>query len=229
MSEGVSSEDSSSIRSGYDRWALVYDDDANPMPALEAPLVRARVGDVRGLDALDLGCGTGRHAVWLAQSGATVTAVDFSAEMLARARSKAGAEAVRFVEHDLHERLPLGYRQFDLVVSGLVLEHIVDLSAFFGEVQRVLRPNGRAVLSTMHPAMFLRGSQARFTDPDSGEIVEPGSYAHQTCDFIAAALEAGLKLTHLGEHSPDAALASRYPRCEKYVGWPMVLLLSFVA
>ena len=68
----------SSVRSGYDRWALVYDYDANPLSALEEPLMKEAAGDVRGLTALDLGCGTGRHALWIAAAGATVIAVDFS-------------------------------------------------------------------------------------------------------------------------------------------------------
>jgi malonyl-CoA O-methyltransferase len=66
-----------SIRAGYDRWALVYDHDLNPLPALEEPIMREAIGDVRGLTVLDLGCGTGRHALWLAASGAAVTALDF--------------------------------------------------------------------------------------------------------------------------------------------------------
>jgi malonyl-CoA O-methyltransferase len=80
----------SSVRSGYDRWAAMYDHDGNPLQGLEGPVVREAVGDVRGLDVLDLGCGTGRHALWLAAGGATVTAVDFSAGMLAAARRKPG-------------------------------------------------------------------------------------------------------------------------------------------
>src|SRR4249920_3483939 len=103
MSEPALPRTSPSIRAGYDGWAAVYDRDANPLLALEEPLVRAVVGDVRGLAALDLGCGTGRHTLWLAREGASVTALDFSAGMLAAARAKPGAEAVRFVVHDLHE------------------------------------------------------------------------------------------------------------------------------
>src|SRR5438552_4991460 len=95
-----------SIRAGYDRWALVYDHDANPLPALEEPFVREAVGEVRGLAVLDLGCGTGRHTVWLAAAGAFVTAVDYSDGMLAEARRKPGAADVRFLVHDLHEPLP---------------------------------------------------------------------------------------------------------------------------
>jgi malonyl-CoA O-methyltransferase len=91
----------SGIRSGYDRWAVVYDHDANPLIALEEPVVHDALGDVRGAAALDLGCGTGRHALWLAAPGAAVTAVDFSDGMLAEARRKPGADAVRFAVHDL--------------------------------------------------------------------------------------------------------------------------------
>src|SRR3712207_887103 len=107
----------SSVRSGYDRWAAVYDHDANPLQALEGPVVREAIGNVRGLNALDMGCGTGRHALWLAAGGATVTAVDFSEGMLAEARGKPGAEAIRFIVHDLHLPLPFAAGQFDLVLS----------------------------------------------------------------------------------------------------------------
>lgn len=78
----------SEVRGGYDRWAAVYDHDGNPLQALEGPVVRAAVGDVRGLKVLDLGCGTGRHALWLAAAGAHVTGVDFSEGMLAEARGR---------------------------------------------------------------------------------------------------------------------------------------------
>src|SRR3982750_2140936 len=125
-------------RDGYDRWASVYDHDANPLQGLEEPHVRELAGDVRGLAVLDLGCGTGRHSLWLAAAGATVTAVDFSAGVLPEARKKPGADAVRWLAHDLHRRLPFADGTFDLVVSGLVLEHLAELDGFFAETRRVL-------------------------------------------------------------------------------------------
>ena len=184
------------------------------------------LGDVRGRAALDLGCGTGRHALWLAAHGAAVTAVDFSEGMLAAARRKPGAEAIRFLVHDLTTPLPLSDGAFDVVVSGLLLEHLPDLGGFFREARRVLRAGGRAVFSAMHPAMFLRGTQARFTDPESQEVIQPGSYPHQIADFVTAALGAGLRIDGLDERSADAALAARFPRAEKYVGWPMLVVLT---
>ena len=213
------------VRERYDRWAAVYDHDANPLPALEEPHVRAAAGDVRDLAVLDLGCGTGRHAVWLARGGARVTAVDFSEGMLAEARRNAAGTAVSFLAHDLHRRLPFADGAFDLVVSGLVLEHLRDLAGFFAEAHRVLRPDGRAVVSAMHPAMFLRGSQARFTDPASGDVVQPGSLPHRLGDFVMAAVDAGFRLDGIGEYAPDAAFAARFPRAEKYVDWPMLVVL----
>jgi malonyl-CoA O-methyltransferase len=229
MAEPRPPRTSPSVRTGYDGWAAVYDHDANPMPVLEEPLVRAAVGDPRGLAALDLGCGTGRHALWLAKAGAAVTAVDFSEGMLAEARRKPGAEAIRFLVHDLHEPLPLPAAGFDLVVSGLVLEHLRDLAAFFGEMRRLLRPGGRAVVSAMHPAMWLRGAQARFTDPASGEVIQPGSYPHQLGDLVMAAVRAGFAVEGIEERAADADFAAEYPRAAKYVGWPMVVVLRLRA
>jgi ubiquinone/menaquinone biosynthesis C-methylase UbiE len=213
------------VRKGYDRWAEVYDHDANPMPALEEPLVQAAVGDPAGLEVLDLGCGTGRHTAWLAAAGARVTAVDFSPGMLAVARDRLGDREARFLQHDLHDPLPLENGSFDLVVSGLVLEHLRDLNVFFAEVNRVLRQSGRTVISAMHPAMFERGSQARFTDPESGEIVQPGSIDHSLEDISSAAIAAGFLVNELQEYAPDAAFTARFPRAQKYLDYPMLVVM----
>jgi ubiquinone/menaquinone biosynthesis C-methylase UbiE len=218
-----------SIRAGYDQWAEVYDHDQNPLVALEEPVVRRELGDVAGLAVIDLGCGTGRHALWLAAQGASVTAVDFSNGMLEEARRKPGADAVRFVAHDLARPLPFSDGAFDRVVSGLVLEHLQDLGRFFSEARRVLRPGGGAVVSAMHPAMFLKGSQAAFTDPATGEKIRPGSFAHSIGDFVMAGVRAGFSLEAIIEDAPDAEFAERYPRASKYVGWPMLVVLRLRA
>jgi ubiquinone/menaquinone biosynthesis C-methylase UbiE len=217
-----------SVRDAYDRWAAVYDHDGNPLIGLEEPVVREAVGAVRGLQVLDLGCGTGRHSLWMAAAGATVTGIDFSAGMLAEAQRKPGADAIRFVIHDLNLPLPLS-AEFDLVVSGLVLEHLWNLDGFFAEAHRVLKPHGRAVISAMHPAMFLRGAQARFTDPLSDELVQPGSLPHSIGAFVMAAVRSGFRLSAMEEVAPDAEFAAAYPRASRYVDWPMLVVLSLAA
>ena len=217
------------VRDGYDRWAMVYDDDQNPLQALEGPLVQQACGNVQGLRVLDMGCGTGRHTLWLAQAGAEVTGFDFSEAMLAKAHEKAKGYSIDLIVHDLHQRLPFEAGQFDMIVSGLVLEHIADLAHYFSEIARVLGNPGRAVVSAMHPAMFLRDSQAQFTDPNSGDKVRPGSLSHQLSDVVMGAVSASLELVHFAEHSADAQLAEDFPRSEKYVGWPMLVLFEFRA
>lgn len=77
--------------------------------------------------------------------------------------------------------------------------------------------------------MFLRGSQARFADPDSGDIVQPGSLPYQIGDFVMAAVAAGFHIEHIGEYAPDAEFAARYLRAEKYIGWPMLVVLQLRA
>jgi malonyl-CoA O-methyltransferase len=154
--------DQLSTRDGYDRWASVYDDDGNPLIALEEPLVDRLLGDVSGLKIADIGCGTGRHAIRLARAGAIVHGVDFSQAMLDRAHRKAGALPIEFTIHDLARALPFDDGNFDRVVCGLVIDHIADLTGLFREMRRICRPGGFAVVSVMHPAMMLRGVQRGF-------------------------------------------------------------------
>ncbi len=213
-------------QAGYDRWAEIYDDEDNPLIALEEPRIVQLLGDVTGLEVLELGSGTGRWTMRLLGWGARVTAVEFSEAMIARAQHKPGFGAVRLLRHDLTRTpLPLAAGAFDRVVCFLVLDHIADLGAFFGECRRVSRPHAEVLVSTMHPAMMLRGIQAHFRDPHSGQDVCPASAAHQVSDYVMGALRAGLSINHLSEHAVDGDLAARSPRASKYLGWPMLLLM----
>ena len=214
-----------STRDGYDRWSEIYDGEGNPLVELEEPQVDRLLGEARGLEILDVGCGTGRHALRLAARGARVTAVDFSPGMLARARAKSGAEQVRFVEHDLAGPLPFAPASFDRVVCGLVIDHVAPLAPFFAELVRVVRPHGVVVATVMHPAMMLKGVQARFTDPATGRETRPASHPHRLSDYMMAALDSGACVMALSEHAADAALAARVPRASRYVGWPLLFVM----
>jgi ubiquinone/menaquinone biosynthesis C-methylase UbiE len=193
---------------------------------LEEPEVDRALGDVKDLEVLDVGAGTGRHAVRVAQRGARVTAVDFSEEMLARARQKPGADKVRWLVHDVTRPLPFGAKTFDRVLSALVLEHIpVDLLAsFFRELGRVTRDDGVIVVTAMHPAMFLKGVSANFRD-DGGEV-RPRSHPATLSDYVMGAARAGLVIDALTEHTVDETLAARNERSRKWLGWPALFVMT---
>jgi ubiquinone/menaquinone biosynthesis C-methylase UbiE len=194
---------------------------------LEEPEVDRALGDVTDLEVLDVGAGTGRHAVRVAQRGARVTAVDFSEEMLARARQKTGADRVRWLVHDVALPLPFESRSFDRVLSALVLEHIPvdDLASFFRDLGRVARDDGLIVVTAMHPAMFLKGVSANFRD-DSGEV-RPRSYVATLSDYVMGAIQAGLVIVSLAEHSVDEGLVARNERSRKWLGWPALFVMTF--
>ena len=213
-------------REGYDLWSEIYDDEANPLVMIEAPEVSRALGDVRGLSVLDVGCGTGRHAVELAKAGAHVTGVDFSNGMLEKARAKPGAESVRFIHQDAAATLPFEPRSFDRVISCLVVDHVKDLATFFSELHRVCRDDGSIVVSVMHPAMMLKGVQARFDDPRTGRKIWPQSVPNQISDYVMGALHAGLRVASLSEYAMPQEVAARHPRAEKYLGWPILFLMK---
>lgn len=104
-----------------------------------------RLGDVRGLDCLDLGCGHGMASVVLARRGAGVTALELSEGYIAEAARRARANGVRVdcVRGDA-ERLPFADAAFDGIWGNAILHHL-DIATAGREVVRVLRPGGVAV------------------------------------------------------------------------------------
>jgi 2-polyprenyl-6-hydroxyphenyl methylase / 3-demethylubiquinone-9 3-methyltransferase len=93
---------------------------------------------------LDVACGGGLLAPYLAESGYTHVGVDLSASALAQA----SAHGVTSVQGDV-VRLPFGDETFDVVVAGEILEHVTDLATVVAEVCRVLRVGGTLVIDTI--------------------------------------------------------------------------------
>ena len=212
-------------KSGYDRWSTIYDDELNPLVMLEESVVRKWIASPAGLRIVDVGCGTGRHAVWLAEAGASVDAYDASPGMLSKARDKPSADRVQFHTHSLPAPLPAADGTYDVALLALVADHLEDPEGTLRDVRRVLKPDGLLVFTVMHPAINLLGITARFTDPDSGDEVRVAAFEHTYGAYVMAALRAGFAIEKIVEQKADAALAARTPRAEKYVGWPLLLAL----
>ncbi len=135
-------------------------------------------GRLAGRDVLELGCGAAQGGRWLAARGASVTALDLSAGQLHAARAlnaRSATPVLRLVQADA-QRLPLRDASFDLVASAFgALPFVADSAGTFAEVARVLRPGGRAVLSSSHPVRWVFPD-----DPGPGGLVVRQSYFDRT-------------------------------------------------
>ena len=101
---------------------------------------------VEGLDvgsALDLACGEGRNAIWLANQGWSVTGVDFSAVGIEKARRTAGDAVVDWVVADVISYVP--DRTFDLVMIVYVHLGAADMKHLFANAARALTPGGTLI------------------------------------------------------------------------------------
>lgn len=102
-------------------------------------------GDAR---IVDVGCGTGQMAIYLARGDRSVVGVDLSGASLrlgADAARRFAVERVRFVQTDLH-RPGLRDATFDVVFSSGVVHHTPDPRAAFARLARLARPGGMIVL-----------------------------------------------------------------------------------
>jgi SAM-dependent methyltransferase len=215
------------VREGYAEWAKQYDGEPNPLIALEEPLVLELIGDVAGVDVLDAACGTGRYSLPLAEAGARVCGLDSSEEMLSHARGKATERGLApdLRIGDLHA-LPFEDESFDLVVSGLALCHIPDLSPVMAEFARVLRPGGRLIVSDFHPFCLLIGWRTAFDRPEARYWIE--NHLNLTEAYVRALLANGFALTELRESVVDERVAGILSEhdIERFRGWPAALVLA---
>jgi demethylmenaquinone methyltransferase / 2-methoxy-6-polyprenyl-1,4-benzoquinol methylase len=163
----------------FDRIAPVYDAMNRVMTAgLDRRWRRITVEEtVRSGDrTLDACCGTGDLAIIAARAGATVVGLDFSTEMLARARRK--APELEWVEGDLLE-LPFEDESFDAATVGFGVRNVADLGRALAELHRVLRVGGTvAILEITRPHGPLRVFYSLWFDrvvPLLGKVLPGGS------------------------------------------------------
>ena len=116
------------------------------LPEAEVGLLPA---DMTGLDAIELGCGTGYGAAWMARRGARTFGVDISAAQLATARRLAATHGVEvsWLEASA-EAVPQPDRAFDFALSEYGAALWCDPYSWIPEARRLLRPGGRLVFLT---------------------------------------------------------------------------------
>ena len=137
------------VRAGFDSYRDLF-----TWPAFER-----FVGDVAGLDAIDLGCGEGTNTRRLAQAGAHMAGIDLSERLIGHARRAEVADPLGIAYHvgSYSERMPFPNGSFDLVISTLALMDGPDLPGAMREAHRLLRPGGTLAFSVLHPCHITPG------------------------------------------------------------------------
>ena len=189
------------IQNAYDEWSGIYDTNENLTRDLDSNVTRSLLADLRVDSILELGCGTGKNTVFLAEIGKHVHALDYSQGMIEKAKQKVKAENVRFEMADLTKRWHCADGDYDLIVCCLVLEHIEDLSHIFSEAARTLKPDGRFLINELHPFKQYKGTKARFERDNN--TIEVDAYVHHISEFTHAAEESGVKLEQFNEYWHD--------------------------
>jgi SAM-dependent methyltransferase len=114
------------------------------------------LGDVAGLDVVELGCGTAYFSAWLARNGARPVGVDPTPAQLETARRMQAAVGLEFplVEAPA-ESVPLPDASFDLALSEYGASLWADPAKWVPEAARLLRPGGRLIFLTNSTVSFL--------------------------------------------------------------------------
>ncbi len=227
----------------FERYAQMPRSQLGLSAAGEWPQMKRLLGDLTGLDVLDLGCGYGWHCRYaLAQGARSVLGVDASRAMLARAEAMNDSPRVRFAHEDLETFAPEA-ESFDVILSNLALHYIADLAAVYRKVFAALRPGGRFVINIEHPTFTAGVNQLFVTGGDGRALYWPvdryfiegervASFLgeqvvkqhHTLTTIVNGLLRAGFTLEVLEEVRPtDEAIAAN--GWEEELKRPMMLLV----
>jgi SAM-dependent methyltransferase len=201
--------------------------------------------DVAGRRVLDLGCGAGQLAHYLATVGAAeVIGIDVSERLLALARTQWAHPRVRY------DRVPVEAAVFspgslDLVVSSLVLHYVDDYAGTISRIAGWLAPGGVFVLSTEHPIFTarlpgdgwvldqegrrLRWALDRYADEGAREetwFVPGVRKIHRTfATLVNGLVDAGLVIDRVIEPMPSERWLGEHPAAHDESRRPMFLLI----
>ncbi len=133
------------LSGSYDAWHHRFD----AVDETDSPwhtLVKSSVGDLKASSVLEIGCGRGGLARWVAEkTPRCFVAADFS--WAAVSRAAAYASDALTMQADIAE-LPFADNTFDAIISCETIEHLPNPAAAVRELARCLKPGGRLLLTT---------------------------------------------------------------------------------
>lgn len=125
------------------KWGQRASEDFSPHP-----LLTKHKNSLSGGIATDLACGLGQNAIWLAENGYRVLAIDISGVALKKAKSEARGHGI--VDHLVFAQMDLkGWSLADGVFDLICVFRYLERNLYSG-IQRGLKPGGMLIYSTRH-------------------------------------------------------------------------------
>jgi 2-polyprenyl-3-methyl-5-hydroxy-6-metoxy-1,4-benzoquinol methylase len=219
----------SEVRSQYDRWHDEIGNTFGPQLDLEAPWHEMALPYLRAYvprrDVLEIGCGRGAMARYLAELGArSVTAGDFSDSAIRQTREHLAGLANADASVQDIQQIGFPSASFDTVVSFETIEHVPEPRRAVTELARVLRPGGTLVLTTPNylGATGLFRIYKRLTGEPFTEIGQPINKLVMLPKTAYWVRHAGLSPSVTTSHGQYLRLPGRLPTRVPYLdrlGW----------
>src|SRR3990170_4420678 len=186
-----------SIEKSYNTWAEQYDTNENKTRDLDRKATIETLSKYEFKNVLELGCGTGKNTEWLITKAKYIIGLDFSQEMLNKARNKITSDKIRFQQADLKKPWNIENNFADLITCSLTLEHIKDLDFIFNQAYEKIKSGGKFFISELHPARQYLGSKAKYETENGIEELEV--YVHHLSEYLQAAERNSFKLVKINE------------------------------
>ncbi len=175
----------------FENYAKTYDQEGFTQGATgECDFIENELQYNKSLHILDVGCGTGRHAIELTKRGYRVTGIDFSEGQLRRAREKAAEQSLEidFRRHDARD-LPFD-QEFDAAImlceGGFSLMETDEMNfAILQSVTRALKAPGKFIFTTLNGLFPLYHSVQAFCAAQAqASQVSQATYHSNTFDLM---------------------------------------------
>ena len=181
----------------YNQWSATYDSVENKTRDLEKQAGQQVLAALDRIKILELGCGTGKNTEWLAEKANHLLAIDFSQNMMAKAKEKVKRHHVDFRQADITKPWDFVKQAPDLITCSLVLEHIRNLHFIFQEANKTLAASGWFYICELHPYKQYTGSKARFETEEGTQLLE--CFVHHVSEYVEAAIQNNFTCIELKE------------------------------
>lgn len=208
---------------------------------VDTPSFLSLIGDVSGRKVLDIGCGNGDFSKKLGESGAHITGLDGSKNMIEAAK-KIYPQAEYVISDLMNEELPFEKDSFDVVTSKMMLMNVSSVKTVSQRVHKVLKAGGLYAIDVVHPFRPLLKSKLSdksnrydssfmYFDETASSISFAGNkyafYYRSVSKYMNDIASCGFIFDKMQEVGVDEEFVKKYPDEQSKLNMPIALQVLF--